>query len=233
MPVNGARSGEESLSWPRFRKDMSLVNASHKRELRDAGWHTRGYLPHFDGLAIPQFITIRLADSIPDKVIKRWQRDFSRMQEIEKRIALERRIERYLDQGYGACFLKNHRIAAVVQESLLDFDSLRYTLIAWVVMPNHSHYLLTRFEDWKLEKIMHSHKSYTAHEANKVLKRSGQFWMDEYYDRYVRSPAHFRKVVAYIENNPVKARLCSKPTDWPFSSATFRANRSTGGWRLT
>ena len=30
------------------------------------------------------------------------------------------------------------------------------------------------------------------------------------------------KVVAYIENNPVKARLCEKPEDWPFSSAWFR-----------
>ncbi len=34
---------------------MSLTNASHKEQLRAAGWHSRGYLPHFDGRAIPQF----------------------------------------------------------------------------------------------------------------------------------------------------------------------------------
>jgi hypothetical protein len=28
--------------------------------------------------------------------------------------------------------------------------------------------------------------------------------------------------VRYIENNPVKARLCKEPSDWPFSSAWFR-----------
>jgi len=81
---------------------------------------------------------------------------------------------------------------------------------------------MTRSEDWELERLMHSHKSYTAHEANKVLKRSGKFWMDEYYDRYIRNPEHFRNTVAYIENNPVKAGLCAKPSDWSFSSAWFR-----------
>jgi REP element-mobilizing transposase RayT len=89
-------------------------------------------------------------------------------------------------------------------------------------MPNHSHFLLTRFEDWKLEHIMHTHKSYTAHEANKLLSRTGKLWMDEYFDRYIRNAEHFRNTVRYIENNPVKAGLCKNPSDWPFSSAWFR-----------
>jgi len=46
--------------------------------------------------------------------------------------------------------------------------------------------------------------------------------MEEYFDRYIRNAEHFRRTVTYIENNPVKARLCSKPSDWPFSSAWFR-----------
>ncbi len=48
------------------------------------------------------------------------------------------------------------------------------------------------------------------------------FWMEEYFDRYIRNADHFRNAVNYIENNPVKAGLCSKPSDWPFSSAWFR-----------
>jgi len=69
---------------------------------------------------------------------------------------------------------------------------------------------------------MHSHKSYTAHEANKLLNRTDQFWMDEYFDRYIRNAEHFRNTVKYVENNPVRAGLCSTPSDWPFSSAWFR-----------
>ena len=81
-------------------------------------------------------------------------------------------------------------------------------------MSNHSHSLLTRFEDWELDQLMHSHKSYTAHEVNKLLKRGGQFWMEEYFDRYIRNAEHFRNVVLYIEDNPVHFRLPRQ--QWPF-----------------
>jgi hypothetical protein len=33
------------------------------------GWHSRGYLPHFDAGEIPQFITFRLADSMPQALL--------------------------------------------------------------------------------------------------------------------------------------------------------------------
>ena len=78
------------------------------QRLKGSGWNTRGYLPHFDGAAIPQFITLKLADAIPLKVIDRWKKE------------LERRIDTYLDQGYGSCYLKDPIIAAIVEESLLD-----------------------------------------------------------------------------------------------------------------
>jgi putative DNA methylase len=201
---------------------MSLTNASHKEQLRAAGWHSRGYLPHFDGRAIPQFITLHLADSIPKKVIRLWEEELGHLDDEVDRILLQKRIERYLDQGYGNAFLKDPRVATIVQDSLLKLDGERYDLFSWVVMPNHSHFLLTRFEDWELEQLMHSHKSYTAHQANKLLNRPGKFWMEEYFDRYIRNADHFRNAVNYIENNPVKAGLCSKPSDWPFSSAWFR-----------
>ncbi|HEY8188950.1 MAG TPA: hypothetical protein VIF64_22975, partial [Pyrinomonadaceae bacterium] len=68
----------------------------------------------------------------------------------------------------------------------------------------------------------HSLKSYTAHEANKILCREGQFWLEDYFDRYIRNEEHFQNTVKYIENNPVKAGLCAKASDWPFSSAWFK-----------
>jgi putative DNA methylase len=133
-----------------------------------------------------------------------------------------KRIELYLDQGYGECYLKDPRIAESVQNSFLFFDGERYRLTAWVIMPNHAHMLLTPCAGEELSAILHSLKSYTANEANKLLHRKGQFWQPESFDRWVRDANHFAKVIAYIENNPVKARLCKKPEDWPFSSAWFR-----------
>ena len=92
-------------------------------------------------------------------------------------------------------------------------------------MPNHVHSLMTRFEDYELREIIHSHKSYMAHEANKIRQRTGKFWFDDYFDRYIRNEKHFYKAIEYLENNPVKAGLCEKPSDWPFSSARWRISK--------
>jgi REP element-mobilizing transposase RayT len=212
---------------------MSLVDDPHKQLLREAGWHTRGYLPHFDGRALPQTITLHLGDAVPAKVIERWERQLKDLTDEHKLAVMQQRIEKYLDQGYGECFMKDPTIAKLVQDSLMKFDGIRYNLFAWCVMPNHEHSMLTRSETSELEDIMQAHKSYTAHQANKLLGRKGQFWMKEYYDRYVRNQEHFYKALRYIENNPVKAKLCANPSDWPFSSAWFRKRGGRpGAWQV-
>ncbi len=202
---------------------MNPTRAKLQEELREAGWHNRGYLPHFDGGEITQTINLRLSDSLPKAILKKWERELAESPSAGVEAVLRRRIEHYLDQGYGSCCLKDDRVAAIVQESLLHFDDQRYRLWAWVLMPNHVHILMTPHRSWSLSAIMKSLKSYTSHEANKILGRSGQFWMEDYFDRYIRDKKHFASAIAYIENNPVKARLCRRPEDWPFSSAWFRA----------
>jgi REP element-mobilizing transposase RayT len=187
-----------------------------------AGWHSRGYLPHFDGGELTQFITFRLADSMPQELLDRWREDLASEQTIDVDAALRKRIELFLDQGYGKCYLRDPRVASSVQNSFLFFDGERYRLHAWVVMPNHAHLSLTPRAGHELSAILHSLKSYTANEANKLLQRTGQFWQPESFDRWVRDANHFENVIRYIENNPVKARLCKKPEDWPYSSAWFR-----------
>jgi REP element-mobilizing transposase RayT len=59
--------------------------------------------------------------------------------------------------------------------------------------------------------------------ASKHVSRflSGDFpiWPREYWDRYIRNKKHFNDVIAYIHENPVKAKLCQSPEQWCFSSA--------------
>jgi REP element-mobilizing transposase RayT len=201
---------------------MTLAQDPHKTELRAAGWHSRGYLPHFDGRALPQFISLHLADSVPRTVVERWKQELDTRHSARDKMVLRSRIERYADQGYGRAFLKEDRLAAMVQETLLKDDGKKYHLSSWVVMPNHAHLLATRVEDETLSDIMQVFKSVTSHKANKILQRSGQFWMPDYFDRYIRNAEHYKKTVEYIENNQVKARLCARPEDYPFNSAWFR-----------
>lgn len=183
------------------------------------GWHSRGYLPHFDGGAILQFITLHLGDALPPKVVERWKLELEQTKDEEAKRILSRRVEKYLDEGYGKCYLRRADIAEQMRSSLLYFDSERYKLVSWVIMPNHAHFLLKPINDFELSDIMHSIKSYTALKANRLLKRSGRFWQEDYFDRYIRNYEHFEKTINYIEMNPVKAGLCEKPSDWKFSSA--------------
>jgi len=80
---------------------MNDVKARLQEELRDAGWHSRGCLPHFDGGEISQTVTFRLADSLPLTVVERWKREREKASPREMDSVLRRRIEYYLDQGYG------------------------------------------------------------------------------------------------------------------------------------
>ncbi len=188
-------------------------------EDRPKGWHNRGYLPHYDGGEICQFVTFHLADALPVKVVERWKLELAHEKDEKKQFELYKRTEKYLDQGYGKCYLKTEKVAAQIQESLIHFHTIRYKLIAWVIMPNHIHILLKPINNFSLSEIMQKFKSFTAHEANKILHRRGQFWQEDYFDRYIRDYEHYIKTIDYIENNPVKAGLCKKRSDWKFSSA--------------
>lgn len=73
-----------------------------------------------------------------------------------------------------------------------------------------------------LAGIMHSLKSFTANRANEILGRRGQFWQRESYDHWVRDLEELERIVDYVIQNPVKAGLCAKPAEYPFSSAHER-----------
>jgi REP element-mobilizing transposase RayT len=160
-----------------------------------------------------------LADTLPQTVLNSYKRQLD--QGLITEIKFHEIIDVYLDQGRGDAFLGIAEVAQMIEENLLRFDEVKYKLHAWVVMSNHVHVLFTPVNGHKLSSIMHSIKSYTANQANRILDRSGDFWATEYFDRYIRDGKHFSSTVAYIHNNPVKAGLCALAADWPFSSARF------------
>jgi carbamoylphosphate synthase large subunit/REP element-mobilizing transposase RayT len=179
---------------------------------------TRRRLPHWEQQGATFFITFRLADAVPQKLLRQWKEeletwrkfhpepwDASTKYEYQKRFHDAR--EAWLDQGHGECILRRPQIAATIANSLRHFDGDRYALDSFVVMPNHVHVLVRPHEAHSLSEILHSWKSFSAKEINKLRERSGAVWQDENYDRMVRDFAELERYRDYIKENPVAAKL--------------------------
>lgn len=179
-------------------------------------------MPHFEGGSIPQEVTFRLADSFARELLDRWRNELACLTPKKAETERRKRIEAYLDRGEGECILREPAVAGMVQSALLHFDSVRYQLHAWVVMPNHVHVLFTPASPYSLASILQPWKSFTAKQANRMRDGRGQFWQEEYFDRYIRNQEHYWTAIDYIEMNPVDAGLCNRKEDWPFSSASLR-----------
>ena len=190
------------------------------------GIHSRGYLPHWDFADSVQAVTFRLADSLPSKVVAEWRTELretlkSPDTEISRkaRADLHRRITRYEDAGHGLCLLAEPEHAGIVQNSMIENHGGTYKLIDWCVMPNHVHVLFRMMDDTPLGSIIKRWKASAAVQINRLIGKSGSLWMADYHDRFIRDLDHFHNARAYLRNNPVKAGLCEKPEDWPFSFA--------------
>lgn len=200
-------------------------------------WHSRGYLPHFECSAVAQHVTFHLADSLPQTVLLRFEAELKTLPAEKRDVERRKRMDACIDAGHGSCVLRKPDIADMVQRSLLIFDSQRYRLLAWVVMPNHVHVLFQPMNGWTVAKIVASWKKFTAHKICDDRRNSGEepgapVWHREYWDRYIRDQRHFEQAIWYIHQNPVKAGLAASAERWRWSSAyPGNANLQIGDWQ--
>ena len=209
----GAKRG---TSVGRFRSQRAR---SQRGRSRSSPWRSRGYLPHFDQTGLVQAIAFRLVDSLPRSFLELCERKLAGLSSNKRQTERQKRIDAMLDRGAGECHLRDPRVAETVENALLFFDSQRYNLLCWCIMPNHVHTMIETRPGYPLELVLHSWKSFTSKEANRILDRTGKFWQEEYHDRYIRDDDHYANTFRYIEENPVKAGLVAKADDWRWSSA--------------
>jgi REP element-mobilizing transposase RayT len=185
---------------------------------------SRGELPHLYKEGGSYFVTFRLWDAIiPREQRDHWhelQRLAMQQPRLNDRLFVERIAEATEPAlRRGSCLLEREEAAHIVHDSLLHFDQERYELAAWCVMPNHVHVAYTALAGFAPDEIHHSWKSYSAHEINKAVGRTGTLWERESFDHLIRSIEHYEAFIQYIEANPVVAGFCARAEDWPYSSA--------------
>jgi REP element-mobilizing transposase RayT len=216
--------GERRVVRPQRSDDAGETPALQDKRPEHRDWYSRGYLPHFDVPDLIQSITFRLGDALPAAVIKAIEQEYRLKGKRDDPEKYER-FQEYLDAGHGSCALRDLRVAHMVEGALLYFDAQRYRLLEWVVMPNHVHALIETVEGHRIGNVLHSWKSFTSKEANRILGRSGTFWQADFFDRYIRNEKHYNAVVNYIRDNPVMAGLAQRREDWPYGSAARAAER--------
>ncbi len=180
----------------------------------------RRHLPHWRQAGASYFVTFRLADSLPAAKLaelsnarEQWLRmhPYPSDDEFEAHAREQmEKTEKWLDQGHGACVLRQSAAADAVETCLRHFEGERYILFSAVVMPNHVHACLKPLHEWGLGDVLKGWKSVSSRTINRTLGRDGQLWQEESFDRIVRDCGHLRRVIRYIESNPEKAGVSAR-----------------------
>lgn len=171
-------------------------------------------LPHWHQANKVQFVTFRLADSLPQTKLRELE-DFKserirnhplsgdRIMDEKYSLAVAHKVDVWLGSGYGNCILKRPDIRMIVEDALLFFDGKRYILYAYVIMPNHVHVLLAPLGEFRIPLLIGGVKRHSAKLINKALGRQGVVWQKQAFDRMVLDNGDFERYVQYIANNPV------------------------------
>lgn len=237
MRLNPARA-EHSIQVP--------DGISYFNEQKALRIHTRN-LPHWRQEAATYFVTFRQVDSIPVEVWEGMKREAAAWNErvelatqshgtLPPALALEwetfqrsqwLQAERTADDCHGSCLLRQESVRQMVSDALVFFEGTRQAMHAFVLMPNHVHLLVTSSPGWSLDKLTQSWKGFTAREINGHLGRAGALWQQESFDRIVRTPEHFERIVRYIWNNPTKAHIGDGQTTLGIAEECLRPESAT------
>lgn len=198
----------------------------------------RQRLPHLQPLGGTFFVTYMLDGSFPKPLLEKWkaQLDWQKrglmhstgvsIDESTRRMyKLDfKKKDDFLDTSTsGNHYLKHDALAGIVAGSLHFWDGRRLDLLAYCIMSNHVHAVFRLYDENNtpaeifLQDVIHSIKRFSALECNKILGKTGQFWQNESYDHWIKTPQEERNCIRYVLHNPIKAGLCRQAADWKWS----------------
>lgn len=94
-------------------------------------------------------------------------------------------------------------------------------MLAWVLMPDHAHWLLQLGEVEGLKALVSRRKGASACQVNAALGRRGAVWQKGFYDRALRCDEDMQVVARYIIANPLRSGLVERIGDYPYWDAVW------------
>lgn len=110
---------------------------------------------------------------------------------------------------------------AVIDELRREHATGRAETMAFVVMPDHFHWLLRLSGTHSLSNTVKVVKSFSARHINRRLGRSGPIWQRGFYDHAVRTEEDLAAIARYIVANPLRAGLVDSLGDYPHWDAIW------------
>jgi len=99
---------------------------------------------------------------------------------------------------------------------LQHYRGKSYLLHAYVIMPDHFHILISPQES--LERAVQNIKGGFSFRAKKAFEWKHDIWQPGFSDHRIRDGEDLERHLAYIESNPVKAKLCNKSGQYSYVS---------------
>ena len=109
----------------------------------------------------------------------------------------------------------------VVNEMRILHEAGDINSFAWVVMPDHIHWLFQLTEQKTLSEVMKYFKARSARKVNHYLQREGTLWQKAFYDHAIRKDEDIKAIARYIVANPLKAKLVNRIGDYPLWDAIY------------
>lgn len=108
----------------------------------------------------------------------------------------------------------------LVAELRTAHDDALVESLAWVVMPDHLHWLVA-LKHGSVSELMRRVKGRNAKRINPLLGRSGKLWQDGFHDRALRREEDVLPAARYIVANPLRAGLVARIGDYPLWDAVW------------
>lgn len=110
----------------------------------------------------------------------------------------------------------------LLQKVFQECDNLH--LLTYCIMDNHVHLLIYTQNVTELSKLMSRVNTSYGIYYNKCENRVGYVFRNRYYSQAIMSEKHLYNTVAYIHNNPVKAKMVKEMKDYEYSSYNSMKN---------
>jgi putative transposase len=94
---------------------------------------------------------------------------------------------------------------------------------AFVLMTNHVHLLASTQADNAISRMMKRLGQHYVRTFNRTHQRTGTLWEGRFRSSVVDTRTYLLTCYRYIENNPVRAGMVTRPGDYPWSSFRYNA----------